>query len=73
VAQELRGHAVRTVPQQGWAGLGNGELLTQSSLRIVVLVASSNALEDLLPLVPRILQTIPEARPGQVQRVGGED
>ncbi|HEV2099469.1 MAG TPA: hypothetical protein VGR45_11175, partial [Stellaceae bacterium] len=70
------GHLARTVQQQGWAGLTNGELLRraaadgfeifvtadrnlqfQQSLRgsrlgIVMLVAPSNALEDLLPLVP---------------------
>ena len=95
LAQELLGHEVRTVQQQGWAGLGNGELLRRgaeagfevfltadqnlefqqkllrSSLRVIVLVAPSNALEDLLPLVPRILRSIPDAQPGQVQRVDG--
>jgi hypothetical protein len=95
LARELVGHAVRTVPQQGWAGLGNGELLrrasdhgfevfvtgdqnlefqqnlARSTLRVIVLVAPSNALEDLLPLVPSILQAIPSARAGAVQRVGG--
>jgi len=91
LAQELLGHEVRTVQQQGWAGLGNGELLrraaetgfevfltadqnlefqqtlVRSSLRLIVLVAPSNALEDLLPLVPSTLHSIPDARPGQVQ------
>ena len=95
LAQELLGHEVRTVQQQGWAGLGNGELLrraaeagfevfltadqnlefqqnlVRSSLRVIVLVAPSSALEDLLPLVPSILQSIPDARPGQVRRVDG--
>jgi hypothetical protein len=66
-------HEVRTVQQQGWKGLRNGELLrraadagfevfitadqnlefqqnlARSPLGIVVLVAPSNALEDLLP------------------------
>ena len=79
LAQELLGHEVRTVQQQGWAGLANGELLrrateagfdvfltadqnlefqqnlVRSSLRVIVLVAPSNALEDLLPFVPSIL------------------
>lgn len=45
--------------------------LVRSSLRVVVLVAPSNALEDLLPLVPSILRSIPDARPGRVQRVDG--
>jgi predicted nuclease of predicted toxin-antitoxin system len=95
LAQELLGHEVRTVQQQRWAGLSNGELLRRaeearfdvfltadqnlefqqnllgSSLRVIVLVANSNTLEDLLPLVPSILRTIPEALPGQICRVEG--
>ena len=45
--------------------------LVRSSLRVIVLVAPSNALEDLLPLVPSVLRSIPDTRPGQVQRVDG--
>jgi hypothetical protein len=44
--------------------------LARSSLAIIVLVAASNALEDLLPLVQEILRTIPLVQPGHVQRVG---
>jgi hypothetical protein len=95
LARELVGHDVRTVQQQGWAGLGNGALLrraaeagfevfltadqnlefqqnlARSTLRVLVLIAASNALEDLLPLVPSILGSILDCRPGQVQRVDG--
>ena len=95
LAYELTGHDVRTVQQQAWAGLGNGELLrrtaddafdlfitadrnlefqqnlAQSSLRVIVLIAPSNALEDLLPLVPDILEAISAIQPGQVVRIGG--
>jgi predicted nuclease of predicted toxin-antitoxin system len=95
LVRHIVGHTVRTVQQQGWAGLGNGELMRRaaaemfevfltadrnlqfqqtlagSPLRILVLVAPSNALKDLLPLVPRILQAIPNSRPGEVRRVGG--
>ena len=94
LAQALVGHQVRTVQQQGWAGLGNGELLrraadngfevfltadqnlqfqqnlAQSSLCVIVLVASSNALEDLLPLVPALLEVLKNGRPGEVRRIG---
>ncbi len=45
--------------------------LARSSLRVIVLVAPSNALEDLLPLVPSVLRSIPDTRPGQIQRVDG--
>jgi hypothetical protein len=61
LAQGLLGHEVRTVQQN----------LVRSSLRVIVLVAPSNALEDLLPLVPSVLRSIPDTRPGQVQRVDG--
>jgi predicted nuclease of predicted toxin-antitoxin system len=43
--------------------------LSQSRLGIILLVASSNALEDLLPLVPSLLATIPKSRPAQLLRV----
>ena len=39
------------------------------SLAIIVLVAPSNALEDLLPLIPALLRAICEAEPGKVRRV----
>ena len=95
LARELTGHDVRTVQQQGWAGLKNGELLRRAAnegfevfltadqnlefqqnlarapLGVVVLVAPSNALEDLLPLVPGALAAISSGRPGQVVRVAG--
>jgi predicted nuclease of predicted toxin-antitoxin system len=93
LAQHFIGHQVRTVQQQGWAGLGNGELLrravaegfdifvtadqnlqfqqslAQSPLCVPVLVAPSNALEDLLPLVRAALQALRNPMPGQIRRV----
>ena len=93
LAPELTGHEVRTVQQERWAGLKNGELLRRaieqgfqvfitadqnlefqqnlerSPLAVIVLVAPSNALEDLLPLVPSILVAIPKSQPGRVVRV----
>jgi hypothetical protein len=89
----ITGHEVRTVQQQGWAGLKNGELLKQAEathfeifltsdqnlefqqnlkragLFVVILVAPSNALEDLIPLVPRALAAMVNAKAGQVVRV----
>ena len=44
--------------------------LARSRLSVVVLVALSNTIEDLLPLVPDLLLAIPLARPGTVVRVG---
>jgi predicted nuclease of predicted toxin-antitoxin system len=43
--------------------------LAQSQLGIILLVAPSNALEDLLPLVPNLCSAIPKSRPGQLLRV----
>jgi len=93
LAPYLVGHDARTVQQESWAGLKNGELLTQAEdsgfsvfvtgdqnlafqqniskrrLGVVVLCAASNALEDLLPLVPAALTAIATVRPGQLVRV----
>jgi hypothetical protein len=93
LTREFAGHAVRTVQQQGWAGLGNGELLRRAadagfevfvtadqnlefqqnlahcSLCVLVLVAQSNALEDLLPLVPAVLEAVRNGRPGEARRI----
>jgi predicted nuclease of predicted toxin-antitoxin system len=93
LARELTGHDVRTVQQQGWAGVANGELLrlaaesafdafvtadqnlehqqrlVGSRIRVLVFVARSNAIEDLRPLVPKLLAALPAARPGEVVTV----
>ena len=43
--------------------------LSQSRLGIILLVAPSNALEDLRPLVPNLLAAILKSRPGHLLRV----
>ena len=43
--------------------------LSQSRIGIILLVAASNALEDIRPLVPSLLAAISKSRVGQVQRV----
>lgn len=40
------------------------------ALSVVVLRAASNRLDDLSPLVPRILETLAAVQPGQVTHVG---
>ena len=45
--------------------------LSKRRLGVVVLCAVSNALEDLLPLVPAVLLAIRSVKPGQVIRVDG--
>ena len=90
LASHLVGHDVRTVQQQGWAGLKNCELLrraagaaidafltadqslefqqnlARSALLIVVLVAPSNKIEDLLPTIPRVLEEIAGGNKGRL-------
>lgn len=93
--KHLREHEVKTVPEAGWAGKKNGELLRLAdgtvdafvtidnnlvyqqtvvglSFGVVVLVAHSNRLGDLIPLVPDILVTLGSVRSGQVLRLGGQ-
>ena len=89
----LTGHDVRTVQQQSWAGLKNGQLLDAAEgagftvlvtgdrnlqfqqnlaprqLGVIVLCGVSNALEDLMPLVPAAINAIEVVQPGQVLRV----
>ena len=90
----LVGHDVQTVPEAGWAGRKNGELIRlaagkfdafitidknlvyQENLAsvpfgVVVLIAPSNRLAALEPLVPRILEALGTVRPNELVRVGG--
>jgi hypothetical protein len=43
--------------------------LANRKMGVVVVAASSNALEDLIPLIPAVLAAIENVRPGQVLRV----
>ena len=44
--------------------------LSMFRIAVIVLVARSNRLLDLLPLVPAILEVLPRARPGEAVVVG---
>jgi hypothetical protein len=93
LAPYLVGHEARTVQQQGWAGLKNGDLLkaaeaagfqvyitadqqlphqqnvASTTLFVIVVAATSNAIEDLVPAVPDTLVAMAEPRAGQVLRI----
>ena len=93
LGRSLTGHAVRTVPQEGWSGKKNGELLSlmaaarfevlltvdqgvryQQNLRaagvaVVVMVAASNDIDDLIPLVPGVLAALAVVQPGDAVEV----
>jgi len=87
---ELVGHDTHTVPEMGWAGKKNGDLLNllvpagfevfltvdqnlryeqnlhAASIVVVVLVAPTNRLADLKPLVPSVLKALAAVQPGQL-------
>ena len=91
---DLPDYEVRTVQEEGWAGLKNGDLLRVAAGRfdvlltvdrniafqqnlqgldiaIVAMVAKSNRLGDLRPVMVEVREVLPGARAGQVIRVGG--
>lgn len=86
------GHDVHTVPEMGWAGKKNGELLAlltadgfevfvtadggirhqqnlPAGVAVVVLVAASNRLADLVPRVPGALTALATIQPGDVVEI----
>ncbi len=91
--QDLSGHELKTVPEAGWAGQKNGDLLRLAAgsfddlltvdasfefehnvsalaIAVIALSAPSNRLEDLRPLIPRVLELLEQRpRPGTVTRV----
>ena len=91
-ARELPGHEVRTVPQMGWAGTKNGDLLRLAQGRfdafvtvdrnlssqqnlpaldiaVVILVAATNRLADLRPLVPKLMEKLASLPLGAVTTI----
>lgn len=89
---ELSEFAIRTVHEQGWAGLKNGQLLRTAigsfdalltcdrslqfqqnlpglAIGVVVVLAVSNRLEHLRPLVPKIQEALTGVEPGMVIHV----
>jgi len=89
LARDIAGHDVKTVPQMGWAGIKNGDLLTLAekqfevfvtvdrnfsfqvnlpryNIAVIVLRCRSNRLQDLRPLVPELLGSLPTAKLGDV-------
>jgi hypothetical protein len=93
LGREFAGHDVRTVPEMGWSGKKNGELLqlmtgqgfevlltVDQSIRhqqnlqtagvaVLVLVAPSNRLADLVPLVPSAQSALGSIKPGDVVEI----
>jgi len=90
--QELKGHEVATVPEMGWSGRSNGELirlagnsfdvfltvdqniwsqqnLSGARIAVVTLIADSNRLESLLPLLPHVQRALEKICPGNFIRI----
>jgi len=92
LGREITGHEVVTVPQAGWAGVANGDLLRLAqeqfdvfvtvdrnlwfqqhlpdfTIAVIVLRAPTNRLEDLRPLVPRLIEALPLVPKGEIRWV----
>jgi hypothetical protein len=67
----LPGHEVRTVAAMGWSGnLEHQQNLTALPISIVVLVAPTNRIESLKPLVPELLELLKALPPRRLVLVG---
>ena len=72
--QELPDHVVRTVQDMGWAGIEYQQNPWGLTIGVVVLVATSNDIDDLRPLLPDVEQALAVAlKPGGITLVGGHD
>jgi hypothetical protein len=45
--------------------------LTGLRIGVVIMVAASNDIDDLRPLLPLVLETLGQMQPGRIHRVGG--
>ena len=89
---ELPEHFVQTVPEAGWAGKQNGDLLSlaeiefdvlltndqnmehqqnleQFDLAFVVLVAPTNDINELRPLMPAVNASLRDIKPGELRYI----
>ena len=89
---ELPNHIVQTVPEAGWAGKQNGELLRltekdfdvlitndrnmehqqdlkQFDLAFVVLVAPTNDIDDLRPLMAAVDEVLSSIKAGEIKYI----
>jgi len=91
--RELTGQDVHTVPEMGWSGKRNGELLRlmvpanfevfltvdqnlsyqqnlqAANIAVVVLIAPSNRLPDLLPMMTSVHAALQSIKPGDLVEV----
>ncbi|HOW59356.1 MAG TPA: DUF5615 family PIN-like protein [Candidatus Omnitrophota bacterium] len=92
--KEFRGFQVVTVPEAGWAGKKNGELLrlaekefdvfitldqnlqfqqnlSRSTMTVILLSVKNNRLENIWPMVPKILAALRKLPPGKIIKIVG--
>ena len=91
------GHDIHTVPEMGWSGRRNGELLelmivakfelfitvdqnlryqrnlATAGIAVVVLIATSNRLAKLLPLIPFVYEALIVIKVGEVLEIKAKD
>ncbi len=91
------GHDIHTVPEMGWSGRRNGELLelmivakfelfitvdqnlryqrnlATAGIAVVVLIATSNRLAELLPLIPSVHEALLVIKVGEVLEIKAKD
>jgi len=93
LTDHIKDYTVRTVPEMGWSGLGNGDLLSRAqsefdvflttdrnlsyqqnlsrfAVAIAVIHAPTNRLDDLIPLIPALLEALPTMPPGTSTVIG---
>ena len=65
----MRSDDAKTVQDMGWAGYQQN--LSGLSICVVVMMAPSNDVDDLRPLLSGVEQALTGVRPGEIIRVGG--
>ena len=66
-AAEGQFDALLTVDQ----GVEHQQRLTGLAISVVIMVAPSNDIDDLRPLMPAVLEALDSLQPGEIRQVGG--
>jgi hypothetical protein len=66
---ELTGHDAKTVPETGWAGLKNGELLRAAAGQFDAFITVDRNLPAQRPLMARVRAALEQIRPGNLVRI----
>lgn len=65
--RDLVGHDVRHVVDMGWSSKRN----RASNIGVVLVLAKTNRIKELRPLVPQMLEALSHVKAGELVRVGG--